>query len=118
MNQARSFLPLTVPAGGTGLSGVVSAGPGDHLVGIIMPASWTTAAITFAAASAADGTFYPVFDDAGNELSVTAVQGHAIILAAPDKFRSLQHFKIRSGTSATPVDQSTAKVLTLVFARN
>jgi hypothetical protein len=77
-------------ANGAALSPAVPLGE-KTLVGIVMPAVWTTAAITFQV-SVDDATFNELYDGAGNATSV----------------------KARSGTSASPVNQGQASVLQLV----
>lgn len=75
-------------------------------VGFIVPAAWTTAAITFA--GSVDGTnFYPIFD-AGLERTIASadvVTGRMIILNLSD-WLGVKFVRIRSGTSGTPVNQT------------
>jgi hypothetical protein len=86
------------------------------LVGIIMPSAWTAANLTFQAAPVSGGTFADMYDDAGDEVTVTAAASRAIgadyIAGALAAFRVL---KIRSGTSATPVTQAAERTITLVL---
>ncbi len=82
------------------------------LVGILMPDTWTAASVTFQVA--ADGTnFKDMYDSAGTEVSITAVQGHYIVLN-PLLFSGLTHVKVRSGAAGAAVNQGAARVVTLV----
>lgn len=74
------------------------------IVAIALPATWTAASITFLAADTAEGTFQPVYDAAGVEYTVVAVQGHVVVVPA-DATRAFRYVKLRSGTGGTPVNQ-------------
>lgn len=103
---------------GQSLSGEVDTG-GKRLAGIVMPAAWTAAAITFQAASALaanGGVYRDLYDDQGNEVTVQAAAGRALGLdswastLAPWRF-----LKIRSGTGASVVNQAADAVLALAL---
>ncbi len=97
------------------LSGVVDLG-GHALVGIIMPAAWTAAALTFQASNASGGTYANVYDDSAVEVTVQAAASRAIAVdMAALKLAPWRYIKIRSGTSATPVAQEAERTLTLVL---
>jgi hypothetical protein len=98
-------------ANGAALSPAVPLGE-KTLVGIVMPAVWTTAAITFQV-SVDDATFNELYDGAGNAISITAAAGQFIPID-PAKWRGVTSVKARSGTSASPVNQGQASVLQLV----
>jgi len=88
---------------------------GGVIVGLIMPAAWTAAGLSFLAWDGLTSSFVPVYDDAGNEVVVTAAAGRAIVNAgALEKLASLQEFVIRSGTAATPVNQASSRIITLL----
>ena len=97
-------------AAGASLSGVVSLT--EHtLHGIAIPAVWTTANLTFQVSL--DGTtFFELYDDAGNEIVVTAPAG-AYLALDPTRWRPINCLKIRSGTSGIPVNQTVAAAITL-----
>lgn len=118
---------VTIAAGATGLSSAFSPAPdGDFaIVGIFMPSTWTAAAITFQASldrpaltafDSAPGNFLDVYDDSGNEVSITAAASRALMLSQSVLIVG-RSFKIRSGTSATPVDQTTTRTLTIAFRK-
>lgn len=103
-------------ANGASLSGAVNLG-GNVLAGLIMPAAWTTADITFAVAKNNTDTPVPLFDDQGNEVKVTspaASRGIALDSIA-GSIAPWPYIYIRSGTSATAVNQAAERVITLVF---
>lgn len=99
----------------TSLSAVVDL-EGYHYLAIQMPAEWTTADLTFQASSTSGGTFADVYDDAGLEISAKAAASRVIgIDLAVVKLAALRYLKIRSGTTATPVNQAAERTLTLIL---
>lgn len=88
---------------------------GGRLVGIQMPSSWTTANLTFQVATdGSGGTYQNAEDDAGNELTVTAAASLYLELD-PKLFKGVTHVKVRSGTSATAVNQGADRILDFVL---
>jgi len=111
---ARDYRTVTATiANGASLSGEVDLG-GAAILGIHMPAAWTAAVLTFQAAPASGGTFADVYDDLGNEVTLTVDTSRAVGVdlksgaLAPYRF-----IKIRSGTSAAAVAQGAERALTL-----
>lgn len=79
---------------------------------ILMPAGWDAAALTFQAS--VDGlTYLDVFDAAG-ELSQAAAADRLILLDT-SVWVAMKDFKIRSGTSGVPVNQTAERTLTVFF---
>lgn len=109
MEQQRGTVTI---ANGQSLSGEIDISD-QCVVGIIMPAAWTAASITLAGAAAKAGTFVPVYDAAGTELTITADASRFIALA-PDATRGVRYLKVRSGTNAAAVAQGAERILTLV----
>jgi hypothetical protein len=109
---------VSIAAGATGLSGEIDL-EGASLMAISMPAAWTPANITFQAASALaanGGVYQDVYDDSGSEVVVTAAAAHIITVDLNAlKLAALRYIKIRSGTTATPVDQTTPRTITLIL---
>lgn len=105
-----------VIANGASLSGVIDIGT-MLLTGIDMPSSWTAADLTFAASATVDGTYDPVFDSDGNELTVTAAASRFLALtsAEVDLLSAARFLKIRSGTSGAAVNQGGARTLVAVL---
>jgi len=102
----------TTIANGASLSGIVDLGSND-LVGIIMPSAWTAASLTFQ--FSIDGTnFYDAYS-ATAELSSTAAAASRMISINAANYDMGRYIKIRSGTSATPVNQAADRILTLII---
>lgn len=85
----------------------------ETLVAIIMPASWTTADLTFQASND-DTTFYNFYNAAGTEVTVEADASRWIGIDPVD-FSGVAYMKVRSGTSGTPVAQGADRTLTFLF---
>lgn len=93
--QLNASLTATIANGQT-KSGVVSCA-GFTLCGILMPAAFTGTALTFEASNAADGTFAPVYNAAG-QVSYT-VAASRFIAIDPKDFQGVAFLKIVSGSS-------------------
>lgn len=112
------YLTATI-ASGAALSGAVGLGD-KSLVGIQMPSSWTTADLTFQASPDGGVTWDELnVTDFTSADAVAAVQVHSPaasqrIAFDPKYFRGVNNIKVRSGTSASPVNQSGGAVLTLI----
>jgi hypothetical protein len=81
------------------------------LVGISVPAAWTTANLTFQGSTDGGITFFDLYDESGTERSIVVVASRTVTLD-PTKFMGCTHLKIRSGVTATPVAQAADRVLT------
>lgn len=102
-------------ASGNSLSNAVSLSTA-LLCGVVMPAAWTSANLTFQASIDGGVTFNNVFDDAGNELTMTAAASRYIVLANIGQwigFGPNTQIKLRSGTSGSPVTQGSDRVIQL-----
>lgn len=83
------------------------------LVGILVPANWTAAAMTFQMSP--DGkNFGNVYSDGGVEYNVTAAAGNFVLLN-PSAFASAMAIIIRSGTQGSPVNQTNPANLILAL---
>lgn len=106
---------VSIPTGATGLSAAIDIEGYTH-AGIIIPSGWQTANITFKAGVTATGTFYDVYDNDGDELTVIAAASRAISFStAPVSLPAFRFIKLRSGTTGTPVDQTGSPTLTLIL---
>jgi hypothetical protein len=102
---------VTISSGGS-LSPLVHL-HNQRLFGILMPAAWDAANLTFQ--GSIDGTnFFNVYDDSGNEVTVQAAASRLILIASPLLYLGLQRLKIRSGTNAAPINQTADRLLTVV----
>ena len=99
-------------AASASLSGAIRLPAGHYLAAIVMPAAWTAADLTFQA-SPAGTTYNNLYDDNGNEVTVTAAASRFILLP-PAEWYAMPFLKIRSGTSGAAVNQAAARTLTLV----
>jgi hypothetical protein len=84
------------------------------VVMIVMPPSWVTANLTFQC-SVDGGAYTNVYEVDGTEWTVTAAASRAIQIA-PEDLTGCGFIKIRSGTSGSPVTQTSAAVF-LVLTR-
>ena len=84
------------------------ASEGFALAGILVPAGWVTADITFQAS--ADGTnWFNLFDDTATEVTVeAAAESYVAFDGRP--FRGIPRLKVRSGTAASPVPQTSGPI--------
>ena len=114
----RNVVLTATIANGQSLSGEIDLA-GYQMLAIRIPAAWDTANITFLGARATTangGTYVPVYDDAGLEVTVTVGGADRMITLDINalKLASLQYIKLRSGTSGTPVNQTADRTLYLI----
>ena len=89
---------------------------GNVIVGIHMPAVWDAAVITFQV-SMDNADYLDAYSAAGAEHTLTVAADQHIWLD-PSQFASYRWVKVRSGTSAAPVNQTTGtddKLVTLII---
>lgn len=105
---------------GSQVSGIVASGGvamgADTLVGIQIPSTWTAAAITFQVSPDGGTTWCELYDDAGNEVTITSPPAGAFIVLnghASYEWRGVNLLKVRSGTSGAPVTQTAGATVTL-----
>lgn len=114
MPMIAASIAFTI-ANGTSLGPSISLGAGLPVT-ILMPAAWTTANLTFQISY--DGTnFYNLYDDAGNEVTVTAAASEALAID-PSYFQGALYLKVRSGTNGTPANQGADRILSVVTRRD
>ena len=99
------------------LSDLIAVPRGMEIVGIQMPSAWTAAGLTFTAAQEASGTFAPVYDASGNEVSFAASTSRVIAVNPLADGIPFGFLKIQSGTTATPVTQTAARSLIVFFRK-
>jgi hypothetical protein len=102
------LIPATI-ASGQALSAPVNLGA-KTLVGIAMPISWDTANLSFQV-SVDGGTTWLEFSD-GSLVSRTVAAGQFLSLD-PSLFAGVNAIKVRSGSAASPLNQSADRVLGL-----
>lgn len=136
MGTMRRFGAVTITSG-TAVSDAYDCGEFEALVGIQVPATWTTADITLLA-SIPDGTTQAytyggpggateyrdglTYADVWDTSPLVDVEFTMTVGATGSKFLAIpvtllqgaQFFKIRSGTSGTPVNQAADRTLRVV----
>lgn len=101
---------LTI-ASGASLSSALSLDT-QRVIAISMPATWTTANLTFQASS--DGTTYKdIYLEDGTELNYSA-SASRYILCKPVHFAGVKFLKLRSGTSETAVNQAGDRTIRVI----
>jgi len=111
--QNREEVVATIADGAALSDGVYCEG--GVIVGIIMPAVWDAAVITFQV-SMDDVTYLDSYSAAGAEHTLTVAASQHIWLD-PSQFASYRWVKVRSGTTGAPVNQTTGaddKLVTLI----
>ncbi|SRR6266516_5412520 len=98
---------------GTSLSPGVEIGEGV-LVAIDVP-TFTSAVITFQVSSDGGVTYRDAYDAAAAEITLGAATTGNRAIAAPATLNGAWWLKVRSGTSAAPVNQGADRVITLVI---
>lgn len=95
------------------------------LAALEMPEGWAGTQVTFQAKAKPRDSDHPgvgdpnpedwdnVYDSAGNEVTVT-VAANRVVVDLPE-LAAIRYLRIRSGTSATPVNQSPSKVIRLLL---
>ncbi len=112
LSTPLATVQTTIAAGVTGLSTVIDCTESKFPVRIIMPATWVAAVLTVQ--TSIDGvTFNDLYDEYGQEVSLTVGANRSIRLL-PSEWAGVRYFKLRSGTSAVPVNQTADRVLTVV----
>lgn len=103
-------------ANGASLSGAIDTEQ-TTLGGIAIPAVWTAANITFAVSADGGLTYLPLYDANGAEVTAVVTAASTYIALDPALFAGVRFVKLRSGTNAVPVNQGTARILTLAGRR-
>ena len=114
-----SFVPptpvtATIALNGT-LSGAVDIGNMQN-IGLIMPAVWTAAHITFQVSNALAGTYSELVDSTGTEVNIAVSAGVAYTLsaAASQLLAPWRFIKIQSGATGATVAQTAARNIVIV----
>lgn len=105
-------------AAGQSLSPEADLGGFGSLVGIQVPANWTTAGISFQCSIDGGATWAEITDIVGTPIAVGSLTGGTLVYFValdPAKFRGVRAIKIRSGTQAAPVVQANTVTLGLVL---
>lgn len=87
---------------------------GLRLFGIDLP-TLTSAAITFLVSTDGGANFKPLRDATQTEFTITASTGGSYIYLDPAVFAAITHLKVQSGTTASPVNQGSDRIFTLML---
>lgn len=85
-----------------------------NVIALITPSAWTTAPLTFQGSIDGDN-FFNLFDQSGNEINIPADANRYIGGLDALGFGSFNYFRIRSGTSSTPVNQAADRSIRVVM---
>lgn len=99
----------TIPAAASQSDALIVGGL--QLLDLVVPAAWDAANITLL--GSIDGTaFFPIHDAAGAEVALTAAPGRIVRFPA-EFFVGVNFLRLRSGTTAAPVNQAAQRVVHL-----
>ena len=102
---------FTIPAGSS-LSEVQKLNDSEIVMAVEMPASWTTANVTFLAGTTP--ALIQSYYRQGIELSLAVSAASFQELDALGYFTSARYLQLRSGTSAIPVNQASTRTLIII----
>ena len=103
-------------ASGQSLSAEVDIGS-KSLVGLLVPANWTTAGISIQVSPDGGTTWAELTTVAGTPYAIGSLTGGTLayfVAIDPTTIRGAQALKIRSGTQAAPVNQTNTVALQLI----
>ena len=100
---------------GTALTGSIDT-KDQPVMAIRIPASWTTANLTFQGSQDATN-FFDVYNIYGDEYTVVVGGASRYIVLSPLEFQWARYIKIRSGTTGTPVNQGADRSLLIITRR-
>lgn len=109
---AEPIIKSTTIEASESLSDALELEPAHYAFAIVTPATWTAADLTFQVSH--DGaTWRNLYDDEGNEVTVTAAASRMIRLY-PEEWAAFKWLKLRSGTSGSPVTQAADRILSVL----
>lgn len=112
--EKRDSVAVTI-ANGASLSGAADLGS-LHLLGIVMPAAWDAASLTFQVSP--DGVTYQNLYDASSEVAYTGAAAARNLAFAVNVWHCWRYVKVRSGTAGIPVNQTADRVITLILGED
>lgn len=118
MSTAVKYMPVTIPSGQSLSNGALL---GDYsLCGLLFPAVWTAAGLTYQISFDGGTTFVNLNDSTGTEVALPASPAAGKYFAI-DPFNSsltgITLLKLRSGTAAAPVNQAQDTTVIVVGRR-
>lgn len=97
-----------------GLSNEID-GKGYRLAKIFMPSGWDTADLTFTEAASSGGTFQDLYSEGIEVTEIVAAERTITVDINSVALTAMVYFKLRSGTSAVPVQQAAERTIGLLF---
>jgi len=89
---------------------------GLFLTGLSMPSAWTAANITFSVSANDGASFQNLYETDGTEMLWTVtVDNTYMMLPSRSLIGGITNIRVRSGTSATPVNQAAERTIILFF---
>lgn len=111
--DAPVYLSASIPAGAA-VSGTINSGA-QTLHGVLIPSNWTAADLTFEISVDGGATFFNMKSTTNAEIDYQVAAGSYVAID-PTLWRAINCFRIRSGTSAVPVNQAANVTLEIVLA--
>lgn len=113
MGEINNVLQDVTIGAGTALSSAIDLGP---LVGdaglVLVPSTWTAAAMGFKVSATQTGTFVPLRDESGSVVQISGIQAAAAAwYKLPDALRGAQWVKLWSQNAGVDVNQAAARTL-------
>jgi hypothetical protein len=108
-----SITSFLIPSG-QALSAGVAIGA-QRVRGLAIPAAWSPASITFQCSIDGGATWLEFVDQTGSAITVTNSAAGQFVALTEEVWSCANHFKIRSGTLGSPVNQAADRTLQLVL---
>ena len=108
-----NFNVTTTIANGASESSAIDL-DGHWLGAVSLPAAWTAADLTVLASPDGGSTWLPVYDAAGNEVTIQA-DTERWVAVTRESTEAYRRIKLRSGNAATPVNQGAARTIHLAI---
>jgi hypothetical protein len=96
---------VSIPAGASGLSDIIALTQLGRATRLDIGAIWVDAVLTFQVSNDDGATWSNLYDIYGAEYTVQGAASRAVVLPLAD-WLGITHFKIRSGRSGAPVNQT------------
>lgn len=108
--MAEGLRQTATIASGTAISTMISSG-GGFCFGLLMPAAWTAADLTFLVCDNPDGTFVDLYDDSASQVKVLSpgVARYISLVSITDALRPYSYIKLKSS-----VNQAADRVIGMV----
>lgn len=113
----QTSIKATIP-NGAALSNAINLPQDTAVVGVVMPAGWTAANLTFQMSPDGGATWREVTKVDGTAYQLTVAGGQFVLVPPADLYGIPYNsqFRVRSGMSGTPVNQAADRVLEIVLS--